>query len=76
MTLEKNNLTIKIFKNILDNLNDKWYMIMKHEKTLDLFNENEEWERISYQWTLILYKIILFRNVIDIYWVMNVRVWL
>ena len=52
------------------------YMIMKCGEALDLFSGDEEWGRVSCQWALMLCKIILSRNAVDTYWVVNARVWL
>ena len=69
--LEKNNFIIKIFKNILDNFNNKWYIIMKYEEILNLFNENEKWWKEyhvnKYQYYARWFMIILFKNIINIY---------
>ena len=41
-TLEKDNLAAKVSKDILDNLNDRRHMVMKHGEALDLFSGDEE----------------------------------
>ena len=45
-TLEKDSLTAKVSRDILDNLNFNRYAVMKRGEALDLFSGDEKWQRV------------------------------